>query len=193
MESRQGAEITGLLRSLSGRDRRAVDELVPHVYDSLRAIASRCLRNESRQVTLQPTALVHEAYLRLIGLKKIDWQDRQHFYSMAARFMRRILVEHARNRQRAKRGGQQLQVSLDEALSLSADRPVGVLALHEALSDLEKFDPCKAQILELRFFGGLSVEETAQAVGMSQATVYRHSSLAKSWLLRELTGPGHAG
>ena len=184
----RATELTDLLRAWTGGDERVAEDLVPMVYGTLHRMAAGYMRQERSGHTLQPTALVHEAYLRLTELRRLRWRDRGHFFAMAARVMRRILVESARRRHRAKRGAGAIAVSLDEAFNITSDQPEAVLALHEALGDLAAIDAFKASILELRFFGGLSVEETAETLRCSPASIYRHSTLAKAWLQRGLSG-----
>ena len=167
-------------------DHQAFDRLMPHVQHELHHIADRYIAAERPGHELQATALINEAYLRLVDWKDIQWADRAHFFAMAANMMRRVLVDHARRRDRAKRGGHQIQVSLIEAAHLPIPERADVLSLDEALQRLETFDPRKSRIVELRFFGGLSLEETAEAVGVSVATVRRDWTLARAWLSREL-------
>ena len=178
--------ITDLLLKWSGGDTTALERLMPLVYDELRRLAVRYLRRERLDHTLQPTALVNEAYLRLIDQQKVEWQGRAQFYGLAARLMRNILVDHARSRQAAKRGGQQYRVSFDSNNQWLANPEVEVLAVHEALEHLTTFDSQKAQIVELRFFGGLSIEETAEVLQIGHATVERDWKMARAWLRREL-------
>lgn len=177
--------ITDLLLKWSGGDATALEQLMPLVYDELRRLAGRYLRRERDNHSLQPTALVNEAYLRLVD-QKVEWQSRAQFYGLAARIMRNILVDHARSRQAAKRGGEQFRVSFDSDRQGSTDSGVKFLAVHEALERLATFDAQKAQIVELRFFGGLSIEETAEVLGIGHATVERDWKLARAWLRREL-------
>src|SRR5467141_4124848 len=165
--------ITGLLLKWSGGDATALEQLMPLVYDELRRLAVRYLRRERDNHSLQPTALVNEAYLRLVDQQKVEWQSRAQFYGLAARVMRNILVDHARSRQAAKRGGEQFRVSFDGDQQVSVNPEIKFLAVHEALERLTTFDAQKAQIVELRFFGGLSIEETAEVLGIGHATVER--------------------
>ncbi len=165
----------------------AVEELVPILYTELRRIAARSLRRERPGQTLQPTALVHEAYLRLLKDEDLSFQNRAHFLAIAARSMRQILVEHARARDAQKRGGRRHQVTLDEGMAAEGPRDVELVALDEALDRLKLVDPGQAQIVELRFFGGLTNEEAAEALGVSPATVKRGWAVARAWLYRELT------
>jgi RNA polymerase sigma factor (TIGR02999 family) len=173
-------------------DGRPVDELLPIVYQELRRLAASYLRRERPGQTLQPTALVHEAYLRLMKDRPERWQNRAHFCAIAAHSMRQILIERARARGAQKRGGAQPMVTLDEALVAGASPSVDLVALDEALGRLEQIDPEQARLVELRFFGGLTVEETADAMDISPATVKRHWTIAKAWLARELGGPAQA-
>ena len=166
----------------------AFDRLVPLVHDELRRIARRFMGHERPGHTLQPTALVNEAYLRLIEVKRIRWQNRAHFFAMSARVMRRILVDAARARDNQKRGGGAQKVSLDEALVVAGDGGPDLVALDDALQALERVHPRKSQVVELRFFAGLSLEESAEALHVSVDTVKRDWRFAKLWLLRELRG-----
>ena len=165
-----------------------VEELLPIVYQELRRLAAAYLRREKPGQTLQPTALVHEAYLRLLKDRPDRWQNRAHFCAIAAHSMRQILIERARARGAAKRGGARPRVTLDEGLVAGEDRSIDLLALDEALERLAQLDPEQARLVELRFFGGLTVEETAEAMNISPATVKRHWTVAKAWLARELEG-----
>ena len=183
--------ITKLLLEWRAGDAKALDRLMPLVYHELRRMADYYLRNERPGHTLQPSALVNEAYLRLVDHEGIDWQNRAHFFGVAAQAMRRILVDHARSRNYQKRGGAAERVSLDEAATLSADRAGELIALDEALSELEKIDPRKSRIVEIRYFGGFSIEETAALLDVSTATVSRDWETAKAWLLRELSKTDH--
>jgi len=182
--------VTELLLAWGRGDRSALDELVPVVHQELRRLARLQLRGERNNHTLQTTALVNEAFIRLVDLRRIQWQDRAHFLSLSARLMRRILVDHARSRNYQKRGGGAMNVTLDEALVGSAERGADLLALDDALQSLARQDPRKSQVVELRFFGGLSVDETAEALKVSPETVLRDWRLAKVWLLREVSGRG---
>lgn len=156
--------------------------MVPLVYDELRRIARRCLSNQSANNTLQPTALVHEAYLRLARRDTVDWQDRAHFFALAAQMMRQILVDHARKQAAAKRGGNAVTLVVNEASAVSREISLDVIALDDAMKRLASLDPRQCQIVELRFFGGLSIEETAEAVNMSSATIKREWATARLWL-----------
>lgn len=179
-------EITELLLAWGQGDQAALDTLIPLVHADLHKRAERYMRRERRGHTLQATALIHETYLRLIDVQQVRWRNRAHFFAMAARLMRRILVDHARERRCQKRGGETRRVSLDEGLVLSPERGEDIVALDEALNALSEFDPRKGRVVECRFFGGLSGEETAEALDVSLETVKRDWRLAKSWLLRRL-------
>jgi len=178
--------VTQLLRQWSGGDKQALDQLVPFVYDQLRKLASNCLRAERPDHTLRATALVHEAYVRLVDAE-VAWQDRVHFFAVSARLLRRILVDHAKSRNREKRGGEFQKVPLDEAVLVGPESSAGVVELDEALQRLAAQDQRKADLIELLFFGGLTYEETAAALHISPATVHRELKLAKAWLYRELS------
>ena len=187
------ADITVLLREWQNGSHEAFDRLVPLVYGELHTIASRHLGREWRHDRLQTTAVVNEAYLRLFGQNAVDWQNRGHFFAIAAQMMRRILVDHARRDLREKHGGRAVHLELSDAVTKAAPNAldaVDMLALDRALQKLEHLDPDQARIVELRFFGGLTVEETAAATGVSPATVKREWALAKGWLYRELGGDG---
>jgi RNA polymerase sigma-70 factor, ECF subfamily len=185
--SASSQNITRLLLDWRNGDQTALDRLMPLVYEELRRMANHYMRNERRGHTLQTSALVNEAYLRLVDHENIEWQNRAHFFGVAAQAMRRILVDHARSRNYQKRGGGAQQVSLDEAMTLAEDRAAELLALDEALQELAKMDERKSRVVELRYFGGLSLEETAEALGVSVPTVTRDWSTAKAWLMREMT------
>jgi len=178
-------DLTALLRDASEGDQNALDRLMPLVYGELRKIAASYLRRERKDHTLQPTALVHEAYLRLTNQRDMAWQNRAHFYGIAAQMMRRILVDHARKRQAAKRDARSWKVATAE-VDGGAESAPELLALDRALEELEKIDPQQAKIVELRFFGGLTVEETAEVAGISPRTVKREWRTAKAWLRREI-------
>ncbi len=180
------ATITELLVQWRKGDQTALDALLPQVYDQLRRIARRYLRSERPDHTLEPTALVHEAYLRLVDEKTVDWQSRAHFYGIVAVRMRHILVDYARSRQAAKRGGDGARVSLSSASPNERGQDFDILALHEALERLEAFDPQKARIVEVRYFGGLTIEQTAEVLGISAASVKRGWTLARAWLRVEI-------
>lgn len=184
----QPHEVTRLLLRWGGGDRQAFDALAPLVYDELRKMAGRYLRRERADHTLQSTALVHEAYLRLVDQNHVQWQNRAQFFGLAAELIRRILVDHARARQAAKRGGAVVRLTLDEALDAAIPRNLDLVRLDDALKALAEFDPQQARAVELRFFGGLTIEETAEVLGVSTATVKREWTIAKAWLRRELTG-----
>jgi RNA polymerase sigma-70 factor (ECF subfamily) len=180
-------EVSTLLRAWSDGDQSALDRLTPIVYDGLRRLARRYMRRERPGHSLQTTALVNEAYMRLVDYERMQWQDRAHFFAVAAQVMRRILVEHAR-RHNLKRGGGLQHVSLEEAAVVGGDRPADLVALDDAMNALARIDARKAQVVEMRFFGGLSVGETAEVLKVSSVTVKRDWSTAKLWLYRELTG-----
>lgn len=187
---RSRPHVTELLLAWGGGDRLALDELVPIVHHELRRLARLQLRGERHNHTLQTTALVNEAFIRLVDLRRIRWQDRAHFLSLSARLMRRILVDHARSRNYQKRGGGAVNVALDDVLVASPERGADLVQLDDALEALARVDPRKSQVVELRFFGGLSVDETAEALKVSPETVLRDWRLAKVWLLREVSGHG---
>jgi RNA polymerase sigma-70 factor (ECF subfamily) len=180
-------EVSTLLRAWSDGDQSALDRLTPIVYDGLRRLARRYMRRERPGHSLQTTALVNEAYMRLVDYERMQWQDRAHFFAVAAQVMRRILVEHAR-RHNLKRGGGLQHVSLEEAAVVGGDRAADLVALDDAMNALARIDARKAQVVEMRFFGGLSVGETAEVLKVSSVTVKRDWSTAKLWLYRELTG-----
>lgn len=179
-------DVTQVLQDLRNGDQKAADRLLPMVYDEFRALARHYLAQERANHTLQPTALVHEAYMKLVDQTRVDWQGRSHFFAVAAQAMRRILVDHARSRQRDKRGGGRARVVLDEAVALSPQKDEDVLALDECLERLAALDARQAKVVELRFFGGLSVEEVAEALGVSKRTVEGDWTFARAWLSREL-------
>jgi len=178
--------VTQLLADWSKGDVGAREALLPLVYDELRKLAAAYLRRERPDHTLQPTALVHEAYLRLVEERSVDWQSRSHFFSVSAKLMRRILVDHARGHLAEKRGAGLPKVPLTEAMAMSRERPADLLALDESLTRLASRDPQQSRVVELRVFAGLTVEETALALGISPATVKRDWAVAKAWLLREI-------
>jgi RNA polymerase sigma factor (TIGR02999 family) len=184
MSSLPITNVTQLLLEWRGGNQQALDALMPVVYDELRRLAQHYMRGERPEHTLQATALVNEAYLRLVDMK-VSWQDRAHFFAVAARLMRRMLVDHARAQHRAKREGGP-KVALDDALEVSCKPASDLLALDEALEELATFDQRKSEIVELHFFGGLSNEEVAEALGVSRATVQRELRMAKAWLNHEL-------
>jgi len=179
-------DVTALLGELTKGNPEAGPKLIPLVYGELRRMAAGYMRRERTGHTLQATALVHEAYLKLLGQHSVDWQNRAHFFGIAAQVMRRILIDHARSHVRDKRGGGREAVPLDEALVFCPERSADFLALDSALERLAEVDPRQARIVELRFFGGLTVEETAEVVGISPKTVKRDWSVAKAWLHGEL-------
>jgi RNA polymerase sigma factor (TIGR02999 family) len=184
--TRTPRNITQLLVAWNGGDKAALDQLIPIVYDELRRQASRYLRQERPGHTLQTTALIHEAYLRLIDQKSVQWQNRAQFFGIAAQLMRRILVDHARTKHRAKRGGSAVRISLSDATAVTQDANLDLVELDQALNRLAEIDPQQGKIVELRFFSGLNVEETAAALNISPATVKRDWSVAKAWLHREI-------
>ncbi len=181
-------QVTQLLNDWTNGSDVARDQLMPFVYEELRRLAHRHMRLERPGHTLQTSALVHEAFMRLIDQRNVDWRNRAHFFAIAAQMMRRILVDYARSRRYAKRGGSARQISLDENLIISEGRSAEVVALDDALKGLEKFDKRKSRIVELRFFAGLSIEETAELLGVSPGTVMRDWTLAKAWLRKEMMG-----
>jgi RNA polymerase sigma factor (TIGR02999 family) len=185
-------QITELLHAARDGDREAFDALFPHVYDTLRRIAGARVRAERRGATLAPTALVHEAYLKLVGLDRIQWQSRAQFYAIAARAMRQILVDHVLARSAQKRGGERVRVTLEEDLRAAGPRSHDLLALEEALSRLERRHERRARVVICRFYGGMEVRETAEALGISSATVKRDWAAARAWLNRELGGGDEA-
>ena len=186
MSKASSPNVTQLLVAWGKGDQHAFDALMPEVRKELHRLAAHYIAEEPPGHDLQPTALINEAYLRLVDWKNIQWADRAHFFGMAANMMRRVLVDYARSRDRLKRGGEAIQVSFTEAANAPVPQSADVLALDKALRELEKIDPRKSQIVEMRFFGGLSQEETAEALNVSVATVRRDWSLARAWLAREL-------
>jgi RNA polymerase sigma factor (TIGR02999 family) len=180
-------ELTELLLGWSGGDQSALEAIVNRTYSELRRIARRCLSAERPEHTIQATALVHEAYLQLVHAPQVEWQDRAHFFAIVAKLMRRILIDHARSRGSAKRGGQVQRVDLDEALVVAAEPDPAILHLDEALKRLASFDARKARVVELRYFGGLTASEISSVLGISPQTVNRDWSLAKAWLVREMS------
>jgi RNA polymerase sigma factor (TIGR02999 family) len=186
MTSESSSDITSLLVDWSNGDQSALDKLLPLVEKELHRLAHSYMRRENPDHTLQTTALVNEAYLKLIDQKKTRWQNRAHFFGIAARIMRRILMNYARDQQRLKRGGGAIQVSLSEVAVISLNKSTDLLALDEALERLAETDERKARVVELRYFGGLSVEETAEVLGISEITVLRDWKFAKAWLLRDI-------
>jgi RNA polymerase sigma factor (TIGR02999 family) len=181
-------EVSRLLAAWSDGDRGALDELIPLVYSELRRLAHLYSGRESPGITLQTSALVNEAYLRLRDQANPRWQNRAHFFAICAQLMRQILVDHARRRRSLKRGGREQQVALNETMIVSEERAADVVALDEALKNLAKFDDRQSRIVELRFFGGLSIEEAAEVLEVSPGTVMRDWTMAKAWLRREILG-----
>jgi len=186
MKATSSNQVTELLARWSNGEDAAREKLVPLVYDELRRVARRCLASQPRDQTLQSTALVHEAYLRLVGRSEVHWQNRVHFFAVAARLMRGILVDHARMRGAAKRGGNNLTLSLDDSLAPPKQREVDLVALDDALNALAELDPKQGQLVELRFFAGLSIEDTSHVMGLSPATVKREWATARAWLYGEM-------
>ncbi len=191
MTAPQPADTTVLLTQASAGDSGAAETLMTVVYDEFRRIAAGQLRRESSGHTLQPTALVHEAYLKLIDQNRVNWQGRTHFLAVGAETMRRILVDHARRRDRTKRGGGRIRVQMDENLNVSTQRDEDVLAMDEALVKLAELDPRQARIVELRFFAGMTTEEVAECLGISRATVDRQWRSARAWLRMQLSTDDH--
>lgn len=185
MDDPMNKPVTRLLAEWRGGSQEALDELMPLVYDELRRLAKGYLRSERPDHTLQGTALVNEAYMRLVDMD-VSWSDRAHFFAVAARLMRRMLVDHARANRREKRGGGEPKLSIEEPLIASPEREPELLALDEALTRLAEQDPRKSRVVELHFFGGMTYDETAEALGISPATVHRELRMAKAWLHREL-------
>ena len=182
------SNVTALLQQWNKGNSDVADELLPLVYDELRRRAAAYMRRERNDHTLQPTALVHEAYMKLAGQRNANFNDREHFYAIASQVMRRILVDHAKSRHRQKRGGPHENLPLEEALLAGADAAnIDLIALDEALSRLAKIDPEQERLVELRYFGGLSLEDAAKALGVSRATAAREWQVAKAWLHREMT------
>ena len=184
--SAERGEVTRLLGEYQHGDAQAMEKLLPLVYDELRRLAASYFRRERKDHTLQPTALVHEVYMKLVDQRSVEWQSRGHFLSMAATLMRRVLVDHARSHEADKRGGGGQKVLLDENIAAAEERELDAIALDAALTRLERLDPEQARIVELRFFGGLSVDEVASIMKISPATVKRYWASAKAWLYREL-------
>lgn len=183
-------EVTRLIQAAGASDRAAADQLLNLVYDQLRRIAQQRMNEERAGHTLQATALVHEAYLRLVKSDPVDWEGRRHFFGAAAQAMRRILIERARRRAAAKHGGGRDRITLDDIGAAQGTAPIDLLALHEALARLERRDPRMGEIVMLRFFAGLGVEETAAALGLSPRTVKRDWAVARAWLFEEMSGKG---
>jgi len=186
MADARGGDTTQLLRAWAGGDQEALGELTPRVYRELRRMAAKFLQNERAGQTLQSADLVNEVYLRLVDIQQMNWQDRAHFFAVSATMMRRILLDRARKRLTDKRGGKAPVLNLDDALDVSNGKARELVALDDALTVLASVDPRKAQIVELRFFGGLTVEETAEVVKVSRETVLRDWKMARAWLLAEL-------
>jgi RNA polymerase sigma-70 factor, ECF subfamily len=185
-----GKEVTLLLQAWANGDTAALDALIPLVYDELRRMAHRQMSFERAEHTLQSSALVNEVYLRLVGAKEVQWSDHAHFFAYSAQLMRRILVDHARSRCRTKRGGAVIKVALDSSIKIESSADAGIARLDDALSALEKAYQRKAKVVELRFFGGFSIEEIAKTLGISTSTVMNDWRFAKVWLLRELESSG---
>jgi RNA polymerase sigma factor (TIGR02999 family) len=181
-------EVTGLLRAWGAGDTSALDALLPLVQAELRRLARRYMASERRDHTLQTTALVHEAFIRLVDAQQVNWNDRAHFFGIAARLMRRVLVDHARERRAAKRGGGAFNVPFEDGMIVSAPRGLDLLALDSALEALSLIDERQARVVDMRFFAGMTVEETAEALHLSADTVKRDWRLAKLWLLRAIRG-----
>jgi RNA polymerase sigma-70 factor (ECF subfamily) len=182
-------EITQMLIELTDGNQEVVNQILPRIYDELRKLAGSYLRRERSDHTLQPTALVHEAYMKLIDQRQVRWQNRAHFFGIAAQVMRRILMDHARKHKAEKRGGEADKLPLeDEILVVATNRSDQLMALDEALNSLAEMDPQKAKIVELRYFGGLSIEETAEVMGVSVPTINRQWRTAKAWLYGQLSG-----
>jgi RNA polymerase sigma-70 factor (ECF subfamily) len=179
--------VTDLLIKLSNGKRDVVDELLPIIYDELKRIAANYLRRERSDHTLQPTALVNEAYMKMIDITQVSWQNKAHFVGVAANQMRRILVDHARNHNAQKRGGEFHIMTLNEEIDKADEQSAELIALDDALTELSKLDPIKAKIVELRYFGGLSTDETAEVLDVAPITVKRHWKMAKAWLYGELS------
>ncbi|MGA2068465.1 MAG: sigma-70 family RNA polymerase sigma factor [Thermoguttaceae bacterium] len=191
MKSSRSSRASQLLERFDPGERYAGEQLFADVYAELRALAARYLHRERKSHTLQPTALVHEAYLKLVDQTGVDWQDRAHFLAIAAHAMRQILVDHARRHRAAKRGGNRHRIALDDSLAVESRRDVDLLALEDALTKLTKLDPRQAQMIELRFFGGLSIAEVAKVMAISKRSVEREWTMVRAWLRREL-GRGDA-
>ncbi len=185
--------VTQLLKAWGNGEQQALDRLISLVYAELHRLAHRYMQRERSGHTLQPTALVHEAYERLVDLKNVSWQNRAHFFGVSAQLMRRILVDYARSRRYTKREGQWRQVPLNEAVALFPDRQTDIVALDDALRALADIDPRKSRVVEMRFFGGLSIKEVAEVLNISEESVQRDWRLAKVWLLRELSQEHHEG
>src|SRR6266700_5428890 len=193
MEVPPSHDVTGLLQAWGKGDEEALQKLVPLVYEQLRAAARRYMVRERQGHTLQTTALIHETYLRLVDIRQVKWQDRVHFMAICSQLMRRILIDFARSRRYKKRGGGAPHVDFDEALAVTSEPDISLLALDDALNRLALVDARKSRVVELRFFGGLGVKETAEVMKVSSDTVMRDWKLAKVWLLRELRGESRHG
>ena len=180
--------VTELIIELANGKRDAVDRLLPLIYDELKRVAANYLRRERSDHTLQPTALVNEAYMKMLDITQVSWQNKAHFIGVAANQMRRILVDHARNHNAQKRGGEFQILTLNEEIDKSDEESTDLIALDDALNELAKMDPVKAKIVELRYFGGLSTTETAEVLGVSPITIKRHWKLTKAWLYGQLSG-----
>jgi RNA polymerase sigma factor (TIGR02999 family) len=192
LHSASSSQVTELLRQWSKGDTAAREKLIPLVYDELRRIARRVLSEQGRDQTLQSTALVHEAYLRLVGHTSVHWDNRAHFFAVSAQLMRRILVDYVRMRQAKKRGGECVTLALDPGIALAAEREVNLAALDDALNQLASLDERQSQLVELRFFGGLTIDEISRVLEISPATVKREWATAKLWLLREMSRSAQA-
>ena len=179
-------DVTRLLQDWRNGDKAALEKLTPLVYDELRRLANRYLRSERKDHTLQGTALVHEAYMKMVGYTDLEWQSRAHFFGVAARIMRQILIDHARKHKADRRGGGKQNLNLEEAVVFSAERARDLVALDDALESLAAFDALKGRIIELRYFGGLSIEEISEVEAVSVSTVKRHMRMAEAWLHREI-------
>jgi RNA polymerase sigma factor (TIGR02999 family) len=190
MSTQASQDVTQLLLEWRDGDESALDRLMPLVYDELRRLARQCLRHERASHTMQTTTLVHEAYLRLIDASRVPWHDRAHFFAIAAQLMRRVLVDEARKRHFQKRGGEFTRIPLDEGMVVTHQRDLELMALDESLDRLAQFAPRKCRVVELRFFGGLSIDETAAALGISTDIVKREWRTAKLWLLHEMGNEG---
>lgn len=187
MSDATNENVTASLLELSSGDQAAAARILPLVYDELRLLAANYMRRERRpDHTLQPTALVHEAYLRLVDQSRVDWKNRAHFFAIAAEMMRRILVDHARKHHAQKRGGYETLISLDDAISFAQDTEINVVAVDEALLELSRLDTQQSRIVELRFFGGLTLDEVAEVLQISRSTVQREWNMAKAWLYNQL-------
>jgi RNA polymerase sigma factor (TIGR02999 family) len=192
MRDARSSETTRLLRAWAKGEQDALEKLTPRVYQELRRIAGHFMQNERSGRTIQTTALVHEAYLKLIDVDNVDWQHRAHFFAVSAQIMRRILLDRARRRMAGKRGGAGQRLNLEDVPDIGSGRARELIALDDALKDLARFDPRKARVIELRFFGGLSVDETAEVLKISADTVLRDWRLARAWLSAELQGTRRA-